>query len=316
MVEPTTSVIAMTKQLDPDRLRQVRGLRKLSQKALATRAKLSEETVHRLEKGRQSGSRQRTLDGLATALAVEPGVLTGEAPIPRPGQDDLDREQYQMNVRVDGAVRNAFSLAALRYGIPIARIIELAPFLFVAAAEASLERRRAKLAEVEALFDREEGALRQNFPYLPSNLVLHCYGPELDAEKSSIADSDILAAELPDEIFLSGQPIERDRDASENNPFVLYLKEIGPADTAVASINSFHGHAVDFEVCREDALKLAGGEAKIADGILNGWVVLTEMPRGLLSEDATEARLAWLREKVDAHVASAARALDALLDDL
>lgn len=305
----------MHNPLDPDRLQKLRRLRKLSQKALADKAKLSEETVHRLEKGRQPGSRQRTLDGLAKALEVEAGVLTGEAPMPktdRPEQDARDSGQYQINVRVDGAVRNAFSLTVLRYRIPIARIIELAPFLFVAAAEASLERRRAKLAELEALFDQEEDTLWRNFPYLPSDLVSN-YGAvsALDAEKASIDERDILAAELPDDIFLSG-PVADNYDAAEHNPFVLHLKQASPADTEVASIGRFGRHSVEFSVCREDALKLAGGEGELADGIVNGWVMLNEMPRDLVGDDAAEARMAWLREKVDA----VRHAMAQLLDDL
>jgi transcriptional regulator with XRE-family HTH domain len=303
----------MHKPLDPNRLQELRRLRKLSQKALADKAKLSKETVHRLEKGRQPGSRQRTLEGLAEALEVEAGVLTGEAPMPksdRPEQDARDSGQYQINVRVGGAVRNAFSLTVLRYRLPIARIIELAPFLFVAAAEASLERRRAKLAELEALFDEGEDALNRNFPYLPFELVSN-YGAALDAEKASIDERDILAAELPDEIFLSW-PVAHKYDAAEHNPFVLHLKQASPADTSVASIGRFGRHDVEFSVCREDALKLAAGEAELADGIVNGWVLLNEMPRDLLGDDAAEARTTWLREKVDA----ARHAMDHLLDDL
>jgi hypothetical protein len=60
--------------------------------------------------------------------------------------------------REDGAVRNAFTLTALRYQVPIARIVELAPLLFVLAAEASLKRRADTTdARIDWLREQKQG---------------------------------------------------------------------------------------------------------------------------------------------------------------
>ncbi len=133
-------------------LRQMRKDRRWTLKKLAThcqtagQCKITIDSLSRIENGKQSGNRASTLEALAKVFGVEPGVLTGDKPAAKEQPDPQpDTGQYQLPVRVDGAVRNAFSLVVLRYRIPRTRIIELAPFLFVLAAERSLERRRARL---------------------------------------------------------------------------------------------------------------------------------------------------------------------------
>ena len=204
----------MNKPLNPDRVRELRLSRKLSRKALAKKAGVSKETIYRLERGRQPGNRQSTQDGLMKAFGVELDVLTGDVPqsptsVPEESADGGDR--YQLNARVSGHVRNAFSLAARRYGVPIARIVDLAPFLFVLAAEGSLAWRRRELGELEARVHPWEN-LQENLPHLPKMLLMNFEVAEaLEAEETSIAARDILADE---------------HDAAKwDNPFVLYLKE-------------------------------------------------------------------------------------------
>jgi hypothetical protein len=79
-------------------------------------------------------------------------------------------------------------------------------------------------------------------------------------------------------------------------------------------IDSVDRSSVNFYVCDEDALNLAGGNRELADAIINGWVMLHEMPRALFGGESAEARTAWLREKVDAYRATAP--VLASLDDL
>jgi transcriptional regulator with XRE-family HTH domain len=291
----------MTKPLDQTRLKELRRLRKLSQKALAHNAKLSKETIHRLEKGRQPGNRQSTVEALAKALEVAPGVLTGELPMPvstaeEPGVAGIG--QYQISVRMNGAVRNAFFLAARRYEVPIARIVELAPYLFVLAAEASLKRRRTKLDELEALFDRED-ELRNSFPHLPRNLVPNFEAIDpLTAERESIDARDILASKLPDNIFERFSPIQDQYSQPGHNPFLLHLQEAGQKTVGITSIELFDRDSTRFTVCRDEVIKIAGGDENLAERIMWGWAILHEMPRELLAEDAEQARIAWLRERV------------------
>src|SRR5215216_4570180 len=143
---------AMPLTIDPERLKQLRNQRRLTQEALAKKARLDKGTISRFERERRP-IRKTNLDRLARAVDVDPEVLIGVKPMPEDSREPVApalASGYQLNVRVDGAIRNAFSLAALYYKIPVRRIVELAPLLFVVAAEGSLKRRGEKLAELEA----------------------------------------------------------------------------------------------------------------------------------------------------------------------
>ena len=295
----------MAQIINPDRLKQLRTRRKLSQKQLAEKARpLNPQTIYRLEKGRASNIRKTTIEKLCKALGVEADVLSGEKPIPAEDESATKPwyrgDEYQLNVRVDGELRNAFSLVALRYQIPIARIVKLAALLFVLTAEQSLERRRSKLAELEALRDRELELVR-NFPHLPASIYpSHEADDAIRAEKKSIAARDIFGSGIPDDVFGSFSSVGRD---SGENPFVIHLEEAASEFSDIAEIVSFGDSYVasdSYEVCREDAIKLAGGDEALADRILMGWVQLHEMPSDLLKDEAAAERMKWMRSKVEA----------------
>jgi transcriptional regulator with XRE-family HTH domain len=166
-------------------------------KELERRTSIKMQTIHRLEAGQHAAPRKRTVERLCKALDVTPAILSGEEPMPRIHEEPGDYPSYtsQISVRVDRSARNAFSLVSSRYRIPMARIVEIAPFLFVLAAEASLEHRSANI-----LSERNSP---QKFPHLPVTVGRRdsCAEDALDAEQDSIAQKDILAASLPDRIF-------------------------------------------------------------------------------------------------------------------
>lgn len=292
----------MTQALDPGRLRLLRKRRGLTQEALATKAGLSKQTVYRLERGGQLGNRQRSLEGLCRALGVDADVLSGRMPLPvsdQPPSEPSDDSRYQLNVRLDGAVRNAFSLVALRYKIPISRIVELAPLLFVLAAEGSLDRRRAKLAELEAQFERED-ELRSNFPHLPYSIA-PCFEADdsIAEEYASIENLDIFGLRISDDIFYRFGPVAKEYHADKHNPFAVYLmNEVSKKDGLAEIIYLGSGHSV-YRVCQEDASALADGDEELAKCILHGGVLINEMPRELLGEGTTAARIAWMRPKLE-----------------
>jgi len=286
-----------------------------SQTALADAAGISKDTLWRIEHGKQSGS--TVLDLLAKALGVEPEVLTGEKPLPDDKSDPdawLETRRHKLSYRVDGAVRNAFSLVSLRYKIPVARIVELAPLLFVLAAEESLERRRRKLATLTDALDQADEAAA-DFHHLSKRvLVSHRPHDDIAAEESSIDAADILGLQLDGDLM--GETLKDDYDYERDNPFVASLREAA-RDPRKAEITRFSRDDADFRVCRDEALKLAGGNVDLALGFLEGWALLRDMPRELRKKDALEQRLAWLREKQAEHAKAGADMLAALgLDDL
>src|SRR5581483_9373437 len=101
--------------------------------------------------------RPQVVEKVAKALGVEVAVLVGEAPIPdgigRPEKPNAGSD-YQLSVRLDGALRNAFELAARRYGVSVSKIAQLAPLMFVILAEVSLARRSEIVSEVRDLYEK------------------------------------------------------------------------------------------------------------------------------------------------------------------
>jgi len=267
----------------------------LSQRELAERARISKDALSRLELGKIPGTAERTQTALAKVLNVTTAVLTGDEEIPpipaSVSEPRWDAPTDQWNIRVDSAVRNAFSLAELRYGIPIKRIIEAAPYLFVAAAERSLERRRIKLVAVEEACSRADAAA-QAFPHLPCTLARNRAQSDdaILAEKKSIENCDLLAEQISNTLFMSHDPIMYDYDPDEHNPLVVSLREEAP-NPDVGTITRFSRTNVESEVCRGEAMKLADGNADLAEGILEGWAPLHEMPRELRSGAAVRERL-------------------------
>ena len=180
-INPKTAILTMAQVIDAERLKRMRERSGLTQDQLAGKARLNKQTVYRLERENRP-IRKRNLERLAQGLAVDPEVLTGEKPIPDASQSSAPADEiaYQLNVRVDAAVRNAFELAARRYGVSVAKIAQLAPLLFVSIAEASLKHRREKLDEFKAACDRivELGSV---LPHFPGSCF---YGMEYDQEQS------------------------------------------------------------------------------------------------------------------------------------
>lgn len=306
----------MRKPIIPAVVRTLRERRELSQKELAKQAGISKDALSRLELGKLSGTAERTQTALARALNVVPAVLTGDEEIPpvpaSASEPKWDAPRDQWNIRVDSAVRNAFALTALRYRIPVTRIIEVAPYLFVAAAERSLERRRTRLKAVKQAL-KQADAEAEAFPHLPQTIASSpVAGKAIHAEEESIANRDLLAEQISDDLFVLDSPVRYEYDANEHNPFVVSLQEEAP-DPELATITRFSRTDTESEVCPAEAMKLADDNDDLAIGILHGWAPLHEMPRELFSKDAVEGRVAWLRTKASEHEAAIA-AMPQLVD--
>src|SRR5262249_45381778 len=188
--------LCLMPKLDPNALKSLRNAKGWSQEQLAEKTKgeglpaLDKQTISRLERGNRDNTRARTINQLARALNVDPAVLTGALPLPelpRP-QGPLETKS-QLNLRVATAPRNGLTLVSRRYGVEPSRIIELAPFLFVLAAEESLRRRRERIDAVERACEAARAAER-DIRYLP--LPNFTYSEEnIAAEHESISRRDL-----------------------------------------------------------------------------------------------------------------------------
>lgn len=284
----------MALPIRPELLRELRHRQGLRLHTLAERAGISKDSVWRIENGMQPGNREDTQRRLARALGVEPGVLTGEQALP----ELVETPRGRWTLEISQAARNAAILAARRYRVAEALIVELAPLLFVLAAEESLGRRRGVLAELEAAMARAARA-GEALPHLAG--IGTPAAPDhaaVAAEERSISARDLFAADLDADVLadLGGGG----GDAAVDNPFAVFLAErarratMGAAD--VAYVGGITPSGATTTLCGEEAMELAGGDRVLAETILEGLIPLAEMPRALWQDKA--GRLDWLRSYI------------------
>lgn len=272
----------MTAQMIAERLRQMRGLRGLSQKQLAEkcRPRLDPQTISRLENAR-SPARKATLVRLARGLDVDPDVLTGGKPLPLDAVQSkaaVDATAHQLNVRLDAATRNAFELAARRYKVSVSKIAQLAPLLFVLVAEKSLEHRRKKLDEFEVALDHVP---EPNFPHrLVSSFLVNEWACDIRNERDSISSRDILGS-------------QQFSHWGEYRPLEDFLNAVSAGHEGEISIRELSPTSTEYRVCTAEAIDLAKGDRDAARWLLNGEVLIHHVPRGL--KTAAE-RLKWMRD--------------------
>ena len=78
-------------KIDSDRLRILRKKKGFTRPQLKKLSGITERTIQRLEREphQSQKTREDTVNSLAKALSVEPGVLTGELPLPESDDNDL-----------------------------------------------------------------------------------------------------------------------------------------------------------------------------------------------------------------------------------
>ena len=247
----------------------------------SSKPKVTKDTIHRLEKGLHKG-RRRTLEALAQALRVDPDVLTGEAPMPEEVNGGRTYGPARpMLTRIFPPAHNALALVSWRYGVSRARIVELAPLLFVLAAEGSLaQRRRAMMARSrKATADGLSGEAKDTME------------AELATERDSIAARDILGERAP--------PRAGDGLAFWDNPFAEFLRTECEGLDGIAEFIGFDRKSANYWVCWDDALALAGGDEDIHEWILFAEFMLFDMPKALWAPGAVAERQAWIRSEID-----------------
>jgi len=302
---------------EPNRLAILRKRKTLTQKALAEQAGMDIRTVQRLERDAENLTQAwpSSLEKLANVLGVEPGVLTRALPLPpdaSDGKDLLDRVQF--NTRISKKARNAYSLIALRYGITPTNVIELAPLFFLLHAEGSLTDRRKTAAElnqrVSDLSELTDGHMIMASPYLVNDAVLE--------EEKSVAARDIFGKRHLDVLARNHFDYDYERD----NPFASYLRKHAEvlgnqALVQVLDASTLQtGDMPDYELCRDEARVLAGGDEETAEALIDGNILIHEMPANLRNDGDSAARQAWLKEKLDAAKRERQERLDALFGDL
>ena len=249
----------------------------------ATRPKINISTISRIERGKPTRVRERTLKELARVLEVGPEDLCPTA----------EAERSEMKLRIETAARNALTLVAYRYGIRRERIVEIAPLLFYIAVEQSLQVRQKRVTELRdaanAVFD-----LYRGIPHLPR------YWPvdenAVSSEEASISARDFFGAKVAAGVPNFWSQFDDDFDDSEQNPFVVFLREAlaTVSNPAVAETLSWNpDDSPSYRICAEDAAAIVGNDSSAADTILRGNAALHEMPKGLSPAQRAE----WARNE-------------------
>ena len=289
-------------KIDSDRLSSLRKKQKLTRSQLAKRSGITSRTILRLENKPQQcrKSREDTLNLLAKALGVEPGVLTGELPLPESGKAP-ESERVQIGAQIAPKTRLAYDLIKRRYGVSATEVINVAPLFFALLAEGSLAWRRKKLEEMNGALDRLEhidGFWRGKG--LTFDVTLTSVPEAIEAEENSIAKADLFGEHL------LGDLDYYDLDPSIDNPFASYLRKLkAELDiTGVVDVDSGglrFGSPLkfpDYDICRDelDGIGNASASAKVA--LETGAARLSEIPEELMTEDAGEEREKWLGDRL------------------
>lgn len=209
----------MAHAINSDTLKALRQKRDWTQKQLAERLKCSSDQVSRWERGISQNVRSHLRKALEKTFRVEWEELT------KPPQDSDksadDSFDVQLNVRVSHSQRMALHWVGLYYRIPTARVIGLAPLLFLIIAEKSLAQRRAALSEIESMLEHAETEGRKIARHLDSDLgVAYTLADNaLVSESESIEKCDLFG-DLVELEYVSAS------DEQDLNPFANYLKKL------------------------------------------------------------------------------------------
>lgn len=295
--------------INSHRLRTLRKQKKLSRQQLADKSqqpddksRISPRTIARLESNAASSNstRERTINKLADALRVEPGVLTGELPMPEAARLE-DGERVQVSALLAPEVRLAYDLIKRRYGVNPTMIFNLGPLLFTLLAEGSLAWRRQKVNEVgeiaERLYDMGGIAGHLSFAFAAYRVQEGARG-----EDESISKRDLFGEQVSEDAFELGY------DRSTNNPFADYLRQFARklGDPSVILLDPDFDDVnpdgpmkgfPEYIVCQGDIEKITGGSAQARWALKLGGVRLKDIPDELWMESATDRRVQWLEEK-------------------
>lgn len=294
-------------KIDPNRLRTLRQRKKLSRPDLERAAGITVRTIQRLENEPDEckTTREDTVNRLAKALDVEPGVLTGELDMPDADRvPDTEPDPVRIGAQIAPKARLAYDLIKRRYGVTATDVITMAPLLFTLLAEGSLAWRREKLKEArEAIRQLEQigGYWRGGLDIGLGEAVYH----GIDREEKSIRMADLFGERLlddPDDTLVDRNFF----DLSDENPFADYLRILA-ADLDIPESVTVDDGELDFRVefrfpyygiCDEELNGIANRSPIGRAALESGFVGLSEIPRELMAEENGEERQKWLEDRM------------------
>ena len=290
-------------KINPECLQELRKRKLLTRQRLSDLAGIHARTIQRLENDpdRCQKTREDTLNCLAKALDVEPGVLTGELTLPEFDKAPTDNsKRVQIGAQIAPKARLAYDLIKRRYGVSVTDIINMAPLFFTLLAEGSLAWRREKLREAYEAFKRLEevggfwrGGLSGGETYIYEGTA---------AEEDSVGKADLFGEHLfsePDTL------VYKFFDPSDN-PFASYLHKLAnelaiPDIVDVDDSDLWFGLLMkfpDYDICSEELDRIANRSLNARRALETGHARISDIPEELMAEDAGEERAKWLEERL------------------
>ena len=291
--------------IDPKRLTELRKRKRLNRVQLADKARLSQRQIARLESEvlPRSTARDRTVNNLAKALDVEPGVLTGEMSMPTANERLPDQlgPSRQVSAWVQPEVGLAYALIKRRYGVNLTTLVNAAPLMFVLLAENSFVWRREKLKEVEEATERldSSGSRHLRHTYVGAGRA----NEGTYVERRSIEMRDLFGEDIFKDL------LEQGYEADSTNPFAEFLCDIAARidDQDIVQVDA-NGWIQDrgalknfpeFTVCNGDLDRFTGGSERLNLALRIGYVRVDHIPEELLTDDAAERRRQWLEHQLE-----------------
>lgn len=285
-------------KIDADRLRTLRKRKRLSRQQLADRSRtadppgISARTIQRLENEpeKSNTTREDTVNRLAEALDVEPGVLTGELDLPDADEAPFAEpglRRVRIGAQITPKARLSYDLIKRRYDVNATDVIYIAPLLFTLLAEASLAWRRERLVEAREA-SRQLGQIGGYWRGgLGTGLDDAVYNG-ITREEESISSADLFGEQLDQEPYFF--------DPEEKNPFVDFLRKMAD-EIAAPGIFEIDEGMLDveadyrfpyYEICGIElddiAKKSLIGRFALEIGLLR----ISEIPEDLIADDTTE----------------------------
>jgi transcriptional regulator with XRE-family HTH domain len=281
-------------QITSQTLKRLRTGATMSQDDLAEASGVSKKTIARIETGKHA-PHPTTIQRLAMALKVRVDDLTRE-PTEKEDGDFLEAGLRPLKTWIDGETALSFQMVEDVYGIPLASQVDMAPLFAAVLAEASLEWRRKRLAEIDDAAERlmSLGAGHLSF----ANAAYHVEDAAIE-EGLSISSRDVFGKAIGEAAFDYGY------DPSSNNPFADFLKyfvkSLGKTQITVDQNETGKLNETgfpDYRIAPDRIEELTGGEAIAEHALLRGHAVVSDIPKELLKPENRAKRAEWLSSRV------------------
>lgn len=289
-----------TDTINPQTLKAARKRHGLSQQQLAEAIGCTKDTVSRWERGASSMARSHLRKPLSDVLRVKWEELT--KPTDQTSDASTSRNPT-VRVSIAEHARASCQLVAARYEVQPQEVLDIAPLLFVIAAERSLLEREQRLKELRGAIAHAEGELSEHFQHLGAYVAVRDANGEdpLWDEEGALANRDVFG-----------------NQSHSEGPFVYFVRSLTnglPKDAVVSIDSALGGSTIGRYKVADDTLQhltgISGEEEqddKLLDHLRSGLINLSDCVRVRRNSDEAQYRQ-WLSDELSRAEAESQRRL-------